>query len=749
MSSDKKYDFEDAINTFFLDCKEMLEEMESSLLEIEKDSKNQESINALFRAIHTIKGSSGMFGFDVIEQFTHVMENLLDDIRKGKVAIDSDLIAIFLESHDHIEQLVSLYDESRDAKPDVDMSETSNRLVQMLKSYLPGQKKIEKPGKEKKPKPEDSDEENINDKALVLNKCWHISIRFGDDVFRNGLDPMPFIKYLKEMGKIVNIVTVTDSIPSLGIMDPESCYLGLEIDFKSDVKKSNIESVFEFLMDDSKIRIVPPNSSISEYVKLINDLPESPARIGEILTESGTLTQAELQEALNLQDTLGKTEGEEAAARKPLLGEIVVEEKMVQKSVLNAAIEKQEQNKKAEEKKKRSIRIDALKLDHLQNFVGELVITGANVRQLSDKTGNPDLIEAVSVMSRLIEDIRDSTMNVRMVQIGEIFRKFERVVRDLSRESGKEIDLVITGGDTELDKTLIEKINDPLVHLVRNSIDHGIGTPEERIAKGKPEKGTIYLTAFHETGCIVIEISDDGNGLNKEKIRKKAIEKGYILQNQEMPEKELYQLIFEPGFSTAEKVTNISGRGVGMDVVRRNIQSIRGTISLESEEGVGTTVRIDLPLTLAIIDGFMVQVNKTPYVVPLDMVIECTRFTEKELQEKETYNFINLRGEVLPFLSLRKLFSQNEEKTDTAEENIIVVEYAGRKVGLVVDNLIGEFQTVVKPLGKIFSRLQWTIGATILGTGEVALILDVPMLIKYVQSREKDAIRKETVEIER
>lgn len=749
MSSTKKYDFEDAINTFFLDCREMLEEMEGSLLEIEKDRTKEEAINALFRAIHTIKGSAGMFGFDVIEKFTHVMENLLDDIRKGKVAIDSDLIAIFLECHDHIDLLVRLYDESRDATPDVDMSETSNRLVQMLKSYLPGYKKTEKPVKEKESEPAAKEEEIVKNEAQVLNECWHISIRFDEDVFRNGLDPMPFIKYLKEMGKIVNIVTVTDSIPSLGILDPESCYLGLEIDFKSDVKKSSIEAVFEFLMEDCKIRIVPPNSNISEYVKLIQDLPESPARIGEILTEAGTLTEAELKEALNLQGSIEAAEGEEAGAKKPLLGEIVVEEKMVLKPVLNAAIEKQEQNKKAEEKKKRSIRIDALKLDHLMNFVGELVITGANVKQLSEKTGNMDLIEAVSVMSRLIEDIRDSTMNVRMVQIGEIFRKFERVVRDLSREQGKEIDLVISGGDTELDKTLIEKINDPLVHLVRNAIDHGIDTPNERIAKGKPEKGTISLTAYHETGCIVIEIQDDGNGLNKEKIRQKAVEKGYILQNQDFPEKDLFQLIFEPGFSTAEKVTNISGRGVGMDVVRRNIQSIRGTITLESEEGEGTTVRIDLPLTLAIIDGFMVEVGNTPYVVPLDMVIECSKFSEKELQEKDTYNFINLRGEVLPYLSLRKLFSQNKEKAEIPDENIIIVEYAGRKVGLVVDKLLGGFQTVVKPLGKIFSKLQWTIGATILGTGEVALILDVPMLIKHVQSIEMNTPRRETVEVEK
>ena len=455
--------------------------------------------------------------------------------------------------------------------------------------------------------------------------------------------------------------------------------------------------------------------------------------IGEILTKIGVLTDSELQEALRLQKKATVSEDPE---QKPLLGEIVVEEKMVQKPVINAALNQQVKIKQIEEKNKRSIRIDALKLDQLMNFVGELVITGASVRELSGKTEDTELIEAVSVMSRLIEDIRDSTMNVRMVQIGEIFRKFERLIRDLSREQNKNIELVIAGGETELDKTLIDKINDPLVHLIRNALDHGIDSPEERKAKGKPEVGTINLNAYHSTGCVVIEVTDDGDGLNREKIKEKAIAKGLLAEGQDIPDIELFQLIFEPGFSTADKITNISGRGVGMDVVKRNIQSIRGSIAITSKDGEGTSVKINLPLTLAIIDGFMVQVGNSRYVIPLEMVIECANFSRENLNENDAYNFINLRGEVLPFLLLKDLFKEEGDLNEKA--NIIIVEYSGKRIGLVVDKLLGEFQTVIKPLGKLFRQLRWTIGATILGTGQVALILDVPTLIQNAtREREK------------
>lgn len=728
----KKYNIQDALNTFFLDCREMLDEMESSLLQLEKESDDDESINSLFRAVHTIKGSSGMFGFEDIEKFTHIVENLLDDVRKGIVQVDEDLIALLLDSHDHVERLVSLFEKDKDSKLDEEMLQKNAHLIQHLNTYLTGEKE-----EKDQPLPRPAEEAGAGGGINVINECWHISIRFNEDVLKNSLDPMSFIAYLKDIGEIVHIVTIKDAVPKLEEMDPENCYIGFEIDFEGEVNKEDIEKVFDFLIDDCELRILPPQSKIHEYVQLIRDLPEDPEFIGEILLRIKTLTESELKEALRLQEANQEGDVDKNGKR---LGEIVVDEKMVQEPVVSAAVEKQTQIRRD----RRSIRVDPEKLDILINFVGELVITGANVKQHAQIIGDPDLLDSVSQMSRLIEYIRDSAMNVRMVQIGDVFRKFERVVRDLSRERGKEITLNIKGGETELDKTLVEKINDPLMHLIRNAADHGISTPEEREKNGKPARGAITLNAYHGTGSIIIEIIDDGEGLNKNKILGKAIERGLATPGQEYSDNEIFQFIFEPGFSTAEVVTNISGRGVGMDVVKRNIQSLRGSIALESLPGEGTTVRIHLPLTLAIIDGFMVVVGDSFYIFPLDMVIECAEISRSDIQGKDAYNFINLRGEILPFMKLRDFFGEKGEEGET--ENIVVVEYAQRKVAIVVERLIGESQTVIKPLGKIFRKLEWSIGATILGTGEVALILDVPMLIDYVQLKaSKEKPLKESV----
>ncbi|MCU0822995.1 MAG: chemotaxis protein CheA, partial [Spirochaetes bacterium] len=658
--------------------------MEASLLQLEKESTDEESINSLFRAVHTIKGSSGMFGFEEIEKFTHIVENLLDDVRKGVVEVDEDLMAILLDSHDYIQKLVDLFERSKDSKLDDGMVEKNIHLTRVLNSYLSSEKavkiaEIRKTDIKAAPTGE----------AQVINECWHISMRFKENTFKDSLDPMTFVSYLRDIGEIVHIVTIGDRLPVMEEFDPENCYLGLEIDFKGKTSKDDLEKVFEFLIDDCTLRILPPQSKIQEYVDLIRGLPEDPEMIGEILVRIGSLTQAELDTALNMQINVKVAEGEKDGKR---LGEIVVDEKMLQETVVNAAIEKQNQIRRD----RRSIRVDPEKLDTLINFVGELVITGANVKQHAQNIGDPDLLDSVSQMSRLIEYIRDSAMNVRMVQIGDVFRKFERVVRDLSRERGKDISLVIIGGETELDKTLVEKINDPLMHLIRNSADHGIDTPAERLKRGKPARGTITLNAYHGTGSIIIEVMDDGDGLNKTKILKKAIDKGFVSHGQEISDNELLQFIFEPGFSTAEVVTNISGRGVGMDVVKRNIQSLRGSIALESAEGVGTTVKIHLPLTLAIIDGFMVVVGDSYYIFPLDMVIECAEITKNDIQGKDAYNFINLRGEILPFMRLRDFFGEKGAEQDI--ENIVVVEYSQRKVAIVVDRLIGESQTVIKPL---------------------------------------------------
>jgi two-component system chemotaxis sensor kinase CheA len=345
--------------------------------------------------------------------------------------------------------------------------------------------------------------------------------------------------------------------------------------------------------------------------------------------------------------------------------------------------------------------------------------------------------EATALMSRLVDEIRDGALRLRMVPIGETFSRFQRVVRDVSKELGKDIELIITGAETELDKSVVEKIGDPLTHLVRNSMDHGIESAEARAARGKPVKGRLRLNAYHDSGSIVIEVGDDGGGLNKDRILEKAIERGIVGPNQNLSDREIYNLIFEAGFSTADAVSNLSGRGVGMDVVRRNIEALRGMVELDSTPGEGTTVRIRLPLTLAIIDGFLVGVGDSSYVVPLEMVLECVELSDADRRALAHRAYVNLRGEVLPFVRLRDHFEVTG--SGSRRENIVVVHYGGHKAGLVVDQLMGEFQTVIKPLGKMFSRVKGVSGSTILGTGEVALILDVPSLIQQAAVREADS----------
>ncbi|TXT33829.1 MAG: two-component system chemotaxis family sensor kinase CheA [Comamonadaceae bacterium] len=368
--------------------------------------------------------------------------------------------------------------------------------------------------------------------------------------------------------------------------------------------------------------------------------------------------------------------------------------------------------------------------------MGELIIAGAGASLAAQRAGVPELLETTATLSRLVEEVRDSALDLRMVQIGATFNRFQRVVRDVGKELGKDIQLVISGAETELDKTVVEKIGDPLTHLVRNSMDHGIESAEVRLARGKPAKGTLKLNAFHDAGSIVIEVSDDGGGLNKARILKKAIERGLVSEGQNLTDKEIYHLIFEAGFSTAESVSNLSGRGVGMDVVRRNIAALRGTVDLDSVEGVGSTVRIRLPLTLAIIDGFLVGVGNAVYVIPLDMVVECIELSSEDRNSGDK-RYLNLRGEVLPYRRLREHFEV--EGALVRRENIVVVRYGEQKAGLVVDRLMGEFQTVIKPLGKVFNLIQGIGGFTILGSGEVALILDVPGLMKQVMTGDAPA----------
>ncbi len=726
-----------ALETFLSESRELLQEMEDSLLRMEHSS-DEGDVNAVFRAAHTIKGSAGLFGLDAIVEFTHSLETLLDHVRNDELSVTGELVALFLECADHLRLLVDGV-ASGDGDSELLLKERAAVLLPRLHDFIPSG---HDQAAQMKPTPAVDQSDAVGegvDSAVTDN--WHISLRFGADVLRSGMDPLSFIRYLSTLGEIVAISVVDDNLPSMTEIDPEVCYLGFEINFKSSESKQAIEDVFEFVREDSEIHILPPHSLITEYINLIQRISEEDMRLGEILISCGTLTRAELERALVVQEKYARdaaASGEGQSKYMPV-GEILIREKDVQPTVVNAALEKQRQIKEGRTSESSTIRIQAGKLDSLINLVGELVIAGASASLLAKSAGETALYEATSTVSRLVEEIRDNALQLRTVEIGTTFNRFQRVVHDVGKELGKEINLSINGAETELDKSVVEKIGDPLMHLVRNSIDHGIESHEVRSARGKPEQGTVSLNAYHDSGNIVIEVSDDGGGLSRERILAKAIERGIVHGSEAMTDQEIFNLIFEPGFSTAERVSNLSGRGVGMDVVRRNIEALRGSVEVDSKEGEGTTIRIRLPLTLAIIDGFLMGVGDAAYVVPLDSVVECMELSEAERKTMRDHNYINLRGEVLPFIRLRRHFGHTGERS--RRENIVVIQCSGRKAGLMVDRLMGEFQTVIKPLGRLFGNLSGVTGSTILGSGEVALILDASALVQQAATAEENEVR--------
>ncbi len=700
---------DDALQTFVLESCELLEDMENALLAVEQAEDKSEMVNAIFRAAHTIKGSSGLFGLDHVVAFTHGVESVLDRLRSGKLEINDQLVVLLLSCCDQIRALVERIAQGQ-KEADQALQQQGEPLLAQLRTFLaPAASQADLPVAVKQQ--DEATLQRIHGEG-VHSEHWHISLRFGPDVLRNGLDPLSFIRYLGTLGQIAAIETHADSLPPLAQMDPELCYLGFEIALQSDASKTTIENVFEFVQGECQLRILPPHSLITEYVNLLQQQQGDVQRLGEMLLSCGTLTAQELDAALNAQSD---------SPNKPI-GTILVEQGTVQPAVVEAALTKQKQVKETGAAESRSIRVDADKLDQLINLVGELIIAGASVNLIAHKARIVELQESTSKLSMLVEEVRDSALQLRMVKIGATFGRFQRVVHDVSRELGKNVALYINGEDTELDKTVVEKIGDPLMHLVRNSLDHGIESAELRAQRGKPAQGTLVLNAFHDSGSIVITVQDDGGGLKRERILAKAIERGLIDAGHHLIDSEVYGLIFEPGFSTAEKVTNLSGRGVGLDVVKRNITALRGTVGLSSVEGEGTTVTVRLPLTLAIIDGFLVEVGKSVFALPLDMIEECVAYTAEP-----GHNYTNLRGQVLPFIRLRELFGIKAQASRS--ENIVVLKHAGQKAGLVVDKLLGEFQTVIKPLGEMFNQVKCISGSTILGSGDVALILDVPAIV--------------------
>ncbi len=717
---------DEAFMAFFTESRELLEQMEAALLQLERDPEDAEVINAIFRAAHTIKGSAGIFGLDHIVQFTHVAESVLDNVRAGKTSIDHALSGLLLRSGDHLREMI----EREEAKlpPSTELLDQGQVLAQSLHAYL------QETSSETPLKPD------VACKAAQLppggpsaeTDHWHISLRFGRTTIQDGFDPLSFLNYLGTMGQIVHVEALDASVPRLSELEPDECHLGFEISFRSDADKATIESAFDFIRTDSLVRILPPGSKISDYVSLIGELPEADMRLGDILVRCGTLTQGELESALDTQSAQG-------SLGQPIepLGQMLVEGGQVHAAVLQAALTKQGAARGgSRSSESQMLRVDAAKLDHLIDLVGELIIAGAGASLVARKHRMKDLVQATAAVSSLMEEVRDTALNLRMVQIGGTFNRFQRVVRDVSEELGKDIALHISGAETELDKTVVERLADPLTHLVRNAMDHGIESADDRKRAGKAAQGTVRLHAHHEAGSVVVEVSDDGGGLRKERILRKAVERGLVAADAVLSDQDIYQLIFQPGFSTADQVSNLSGRGVGMDVVKRNITALRGNIDVRSDEGQGTTIAIRLPLTLAIIDGFLMGVGKSAYVVPLSVVVECIEMSRQQTADKD---WLDLRGEVLPLVRLRELYDIEGEPG--RRQNVVVVQGGGTRVGLVVDQLMGELQTVIKPLGSVFQNVEGVGGFTILGNGQVSLLLDVPNLVRQV-THSKDAAFK-------
>jgi two-component system chemotaxis sensor kinase CheA len=698
------------------EARELLVAMEEALLEIESGGYSADLINAIFRAAHTIKGSAGLFGLESLIGFTHVVESLLDQVRNGEKVLDGAMLSLLLTCGDYIGSLigaVEAHTELEEPNP-----ELRAYLLGQLNEYLQG----EAPAVPDTPAESAGElvaapaaKVDVLEGEAVSSELWHISLRPSADVLRNGMDPLSFLRYLGRLGRIVYLHTLTDKLPTAAEFDAETCYLGFEIAFESSAGKQEIEDVFEFIREDSQLLILPPRSQIQAYLRLIELLPESPKLLGEILLRCGALTAHELERVLALQQG--------APSPAPPLGTLLVEEQIVAPPVVSAALHKQKQAEERRTQEQVFIKVEVGKLDNLINLVGELVIAGAAASLSLKRNDIAAVAEANENVSTLVEHIRDASLTLRMVAIGEVFQRFPRVVRDISKELGKDIELLVTGADTELDKSMVEKLSDPLMHIVRNAMDHGIEPSEERLARGKTARGALRLNAYHDSGSIVIEVSDDGRGLDREKILAKAVEKGLVAADQVLSDSEVFRLIFEPGFSTAAQITNLSGRGVGMDVVRRNIEQLRGEVEVLSDFGMGTTVRIRLPLTLAIIDGFQVKVAEEIFVLPLDQVIECVDLGV----QSEGNELFSLRGEPLPYIRLRDLFGL--PRCPSARESLVVLQFAQSRAGVVVDELIGEFQAVIKPLGGLFRKVSGLSGSTILGDGHVALILDVPHLV--------------------
>ncbi len=678
---------------FVEESRELLTGLEADLLELEKDLQNAETINRVFRSVHTLKGSSGMVEFSVLTDFTHEFENVLSRVRSGELRATQKLISIFLEAVDLGKRLL---DQRPDRVPEALRLEAS-RVAEGLKRY----QGIEAPGEnaaKKGPDPKDG----FNEKYI------NIVLKFRPDIYRSGTDPLMLLKELAEQGEIVRVRCDVGSLPPLDQIQHDKFYLSWELVLKTSKPLSAVENIFIFVRDENTIMLEDISGRFKEGV----DLQYADKKLGEILEEEGIIGQQELEEAIR---------GQKRA------GEILLEKNKVDSEVLDGVLRRQQRSKELSQTS--TLRVDTGKLDKLVNLVGEMVIGVARMNQILQSSAlshNRDLNDTLDQLERISRDVQEQVMRVRMIPIEATFRRFQRVVRDIANDLDKKINLYMSGTETELDKTVIERIDDPLKHLIRNAVDHGIERPEERLKRGKPVEGSVWLRAYQQEGKIIVEVEDDGHGIDRDRILRKAVEAGLIAKGTDLPAQELYGMLFLPGFSTAKKVTELSGRGVGLDVVKRNIEALRGSIEVYSEKDNGTLFRIKLPLTLAIIDGMRVAVGTEILTLPLLSIIEAVRPGPDSIKTIEGKGeLMEFRGEYLPLIRLYELLGFETAVTDPEEAIVIILEASTRKIALMVDDVIGQHQAVIKSLDTNYRRIEGTSGATILGDGRVSIILDV------------------------
>jgi two-component system chemotaxis sensor kinase CheA len=666
---------DDPIAAFRVEAGELLDQVEQGLLDLTHRLDDMDLVNAVFRGLHTLKGSGAMFGFDALAAFTHHCETAFDRVRKGQVPATPALVGVILSAQDHMRGLV---------EGNASESEGAAILASLQEAVDAASGGAAAPAKDAAPSaPAPATA------AVAQAAGWNIRFRLPPDSMANGTNPLMLLDELRELGSCT-VVALTDQVPPLPQLTPTHCHIGWDVTLVGDVSRDAIDDVFIFVMDDMELTVTPIAAEAEAESIATEDAV--PAAVAAVAAPSA----APAAPVAAANDT--------ATARAPA---------------------------KADE----SVRVPAARLDSLMDRVGELVIAQSRLSQLAHH-GHDLVLRSVSEeIERLAGELRDTMMVLRMVPVASLFGRFRRLIHDLARDTGKTIVLVTEGEATEVDKTVIERLFDPMVHLVRNSCDHGLENAEQRVAAGKPEAGTVRLGAHQSGGEVVITIRDDGRGIDRARVRAKAEANGLIQPDQALSDQELLQLIFAPGFSTAAQITNLSGRGVGMDVVKRTIEGLRGTIDIQSVDGQGSTISLRIPLTLAIIDGLLVRVGASRYVIPLTAVEECLELSLEDDMRHRGRSLITLREKLVPFLRLRELFASGT-KPDPYQKIVVVATGQGR-VGLVVDQIIGNHQTVIKPMSPLHRGVSTFAGATILGDGEVALILDIAQLVAAGQPQEE------------